>query len=109
MSLHALCERSMRTGVLSCNTGNEPAVPGRSSSLRMRRGWSAGCPIRNIHWFPRTERTLRLPPGNMHPGWKHFQFKASDKGGRWSPGADVYIFIAEEVSNVYLPLTISSP
>jgi hypothetical protein len=56
-----------------------------------------------------TERTLRLPPGNMHPGWKHFQFKASDKGGRWSPGADVYIYIAEEVSNVYLPLAVSSP
>ena len=26
---------------------------------RMRKGWSAGCPMRNIHWLPRTERTLR--------------------------------------------------
>ena len=24
-----------------------------------RSGWSAGWPMRNIHWLPRTERTLR--------------------------------------------------
>ena len=37
------------------------AVPGlrRNSSGRRRSGWSAGCPMRNIHWLPRTERTLR--------------------------------------------------
>ena len=31
----------------------------RSSSRRTRSGWSAGWPMRNIHWLPRTERTLR--------------------------------------------------
>ena len=25
----------------------------------MRSGWSAGWPMRNIHWLPRTDRTLR--------------------------------------------------
>ena len=29
------------------------------SSGRTRSGWSAGWPVRNIHWLPRTERTLR--------------------------------------------------
>jgi hypothetical protein len=53
-----------------------------------------------------TEATLRMPPGNMHPGWQHFQFKASDKGGRWSPGAEVLIYIVEELSKIFLPIAI---
>ena len=60
MSLQPLCVRSIRTGVRSRRIGNGPSV-GRSpsSSGRIRSGWSAGWPMRNIHWLPRTERTLR--------------------------------------------------
>ena len=60
MSLQALWERSMRTGVVSRRIGKGASSAGRcNSSGRMRSGWSAGWPMRNIHWLPRTERTLR--------------------------------------------------
>ena len=61
MSLQPLCVRSMRTGVASRRIGKEQAAgfPGAMSSGRIRSGWSAGWPMRNIHWLPRTERTLR--------------------------------------------------
>ncbi len=32
---------------------------GAAARARKRSGWSFGCPMRNIHWLPRTVRTLR--------------------------------------------------
>ena len=37
----------------------DPSGAGAQQLGRMRSGWSAGWPMRNIHWLPRTERTLR--------------------------------------------------
>ena len=61
MSLQPLCERSMRTGVASRRIGKGASADGRLEQLAAARaaGGRPGWPMRNIHWLPRTERTLR--------------------------------------------------
>ncbi len=53
------------------------------------------------------DSTLRMPPGNLHPGWQHFQFKAKDKGGRWSPGLDVMVYVSEAVYKYFMPVIVA--
>ena len=60
MSLQPLCERSMRTAVRSTRIGKACSGDARCfNAERISSGWSAGWPMRNIHWLPRTLRTLR--------------------------------------------------
>jgi hypothetical protein len=40
-----------------------------------------------------SDYTLNVQPGNLHPGWQQFVFKAKDKGGRWSPGVSVMVWV----------------
>ena len=49
-------------------------------------------------------KRLNYPVRNLDPGWHEFSFKAKDKGGRWSPGVDVQIFVAEQLHRIYLPI-----
>ena len=49
-------------------------------------------------------KRLNYPVRNLAPGWHEFSFKASDKGGRWSPGVSVNIFVAEQLHRIYLPI-----
>jgi hypothetical protein len=51
-------------------------------------------------------KTLNIPASNLPPGWHQFQFKACDKGGRWSPGVNVIIIVAEERTEYFLPMTL---
>ncbi|MCB8921565.1 MAG: hypothetical protein H6662_08290 [Ardenticatenaceae bacterium] len=51
-----------------------------------------------------TQKQLSLPVNNAPPGWHQFQFRAKDKGGNWSPGVDVQIWIVEELHQAYLPM-----
>jgi hypothetical protein len=59
MSLQPQCVRSMRTGVRSRRMGKGAVGRGAQQfgpdAQRLVGGW----PTRNIHWLPRTERTLR--------------------------------------------------
>jgi hypothetical protein len=54
-----------------------------------------------------TQKQLNIPAKNLQPGWHEFTFSASDKGGRWSPGASVTVWIAEEFYYNYLPVVVS--
>ncbi|MBE2221821.1 MAG: hypothetical protein IAF02_09785 [Anaerolineae bacterium] len=50
---------------------------------------------------------LGLADGNSK--WVEFTFKAKDKGGRWSPGVTVQIWIVDELHQVFLPMTMNEP
>jgi hypothetical protein len=41
------------------------------------------------------------------PGWVKFTFMAKDKGGRWSPGETVDVWIVEELHQTYLPAIVT--
>jgi hypothetical protein len=51
-------------------------------------------------------KRLNIPAGNLHPGWHGIGFKASDKGGRWSPGASVNILVTDGTNVVFLPVAV---
>ena len=43
----------------------------------------------------------------FQPKWVEFTFKAKDKGGRWSPGVTVQIWIVDELHQVFVPITMN--
>jgi hypothetical protein len=47
-------------------------------------------------------KQLNIPRGNLHPGWQGIGFRAKDKGGRWSPGVTVDIFVLE--NPIFIPI-----
>jgi hypothetical protein len=51
-------------------------------------------------------KRLNYPVRNLQPGWHTIGFSASDKGGKWSPGATVNILVLNAASNnvVFIPL-----
>ena len=51
-------------------------------------------------------KRLNIPTSHLATGWHSFSFKASDKGGRWSPGVSVDVFVAKKLYRVYLPTMI---
>jgi hypothetical protein len=53
------------------------------------------------------QRELNVPASSFQPGWHSFSFQAKDKGGRWSPGVTVDIWIVEELHQTFLPLTMN--
>jgi hypothetical protein len=54
-------------------------------------------------------KRLNYPVRNLQPGWHEFGFKASDKGGNWSPGVSVRILVTEIRYEVFLPQAQASP
>ena len=54
-------------------------------------------------------KRLNIPAGNLHPGWHGIGFKASDKGGKWSNGANVNILVTDGTNVIFLPLTVAKP
>jgi len=54
-------------------------------------------------------KRLNYPVRNLQPGWHEFGFKASDKGGRWSPGVSVKILVTEVRYDVFLPAAVQTP
>ena len=52
-------------------------------------------------------KRLNYPVRNLQPGWHEFTFKASDKGGRWSPGASVNILVTEVRHDIFMPVSIN--
>jgi hypothetical protein len=57
------------------------------------------------------DKIVKIPVGNLHPGWQQFQFKAKDKGGRWSPGATFSIMVYEKLptNQIFLPIMVLKP
>ena len=49
-------------------------------------------------------KSLNYPVRNLQPGWHQIGFKASDKGGRWSPGVSVNILVTDGTNLVFVPL-----
>lgn len=88
------------------------------------RGFGANGEIEEVKWLLRpmgstmepvvvgTQRVLEMtaqqivsqPGWNGQPGWAQFQFMAKDKGGRWSPGAEVNVWIVEHLYQGFLPV-----
>ena len=52
-------------------------------------------------------KRLNYPVRNLQPGWHQMGFKASDKGGRWSPGVTVGIMVYEVRHDIFLPVSIN--
>lgn len=52
----------------------------------------------------RARELVNQPGWAGQPGWAQFQFMAKDKGGRWSPGVEINIWIVEELHQVFLPI-----
>ncbi len=57
--------------------------------------------------FLSNEKGWSHPGSNFQPGWHSFQFQAKDKGGNWSPGVDVQVWIVEELHQTFLPLAVN--
>ena len=53
-------------------------------------------------------RRLNYPVRNLHPGWHTIGFKASDKGGKWSPGTNIDILVINSNGDnvIFLPLLV---
>ncbi len=54
-------------------------------------------------------KRLNYPVRNLQPGWHSFGFKASDKGGRWSPGVNISILVTEVRYDLFLPVSVNTP
>lgn len=52
-------------------------------------------------------KRLNYPVKNLQPGWHQMGFKASDKGGKWSPGVTVGIMVYETRYDVMLPAVVN--
>ncbi|MBE2198330.1 MAG: hypothetical protein IAE79_06940 [Anaerolinea sp.] len=52
----------------------------------------------------RARELVNQPGWAGQPGWAQFQFIAKDKGGRWSPGVEINIWIVEELHQAFLPI-----
>lgn len=52
-------------------------------------------------------KRLNIPVSNLQPGWHEFGFKASDKGGKWSPGVKVGIMVYEVRYDMMLPAVVN--
>ncbi len=51
-------------------------------------------------------KRFNYPVRNLAPGWHTLGFKASDKGGRWSPGVTVNIVVNDGTNVVFLPMAM---
>jgi hypothetical protein len=52
-------------------------------------------------------KRLNYPVRNLQPGWHQMGFKASDKGGNWSPGVTVNILVTETRYDVFMPSLVT--
>lgn len=52
----------------------------------------------------RARELVNQPGWAGQPGWAQFQFIAKDKGGRWSPGVEINIWIVQELHQAFLPM-----
>ncbi len=50
------------------------------------------------------QQIVSQPGWAGQPGWAQFQFMAKDKGGRWSPGVEVNIWVVEQLYQGFLPV-----
>ena len=52
------------------------------------------------------DKMCNVPSRTLHPGWGEFSFDAQDARGNWSKPIGVKILIAEELSEINLPLVL---
>jgi hypothetical protein len=104
--------------ILSLATNDELVLVGSA------RGFGVNGEIEEVKWLVRplgstmdpvevgTQRQLQMQAQQLvnqpgwagQPGWAQFQFMAKDKGGRWSPGAEVHIWVVEQLYQAFLPV-----
>ena len=68
-------------------SGQEPIVVGTQKMLQIK-----------------AQEMVNQPGWTGQPGWAQLTFVARDKGGRWSSGGNVNVWIVDELHQVYMPV-----